>query len=67
MDPNTPQLDRLEASVLRVESKLDTFAERLVSVEKDQGWLKATTKYAAVVLLAILGKLAHLTFFTPDP
>jgi hypothetical protein len=59
------QLDRLEDSLLRVESKLDAFGQRLMATETDLGWLKASAKWGVAILMAVVGKLAHLTFFQP--
>lgn len=50
------QLDRMEA-------KQDAFTERVIAIEVDHRWLKLSGKWIATILLAVVGKIAHLTFF----
>jgi len=59
MEPTQPTPSQLD----RIEGKLDRYLERLTTVETDQRWLKASSRFMAGVLMAVMGKLAHLTFF----
>ena len=56
----------LNAQLDRIERKLDSYMERLATVETDHRWLKSGAKWSAALLMAIVGKLAHLTFFKPN-
>lgn len=48
-----------------LEEKLDKQLERVSKSEVEVAWLKTVAKYMAMVVLAVVGKLAHLSFLKP--
>ena len=60
MDPT-----QVQAQLDRIEAKLDTHLERITVVETDHKWFKGHIKFMWVLILGVVGKLAHITFFEP--
>ncbi len=59
------QLQHLDRRFDKLEEKLDKHLERISKAEVEVNWLKTASKYLAIVVLGVVGKLAHLTFFKP--
>ena len=49
----------------RIEGKLDKHLEKLAGAEADIRWIKKALSVGGIVLLGVIGKLAHITFFKP--
>lgn len=61
MDPKDFQV-HLDVRLDRLEGKLDDHLQRLSKAEADIGWIKSAGRYLTIVILGVIGKLAHLTF-----
>jgi hypothetical protein len=58
------RFDRLEAGQAATNAKLDNHLDRIATAETNIHWLKSSTRWLGGLVLAVIGKLAHLTFFT---
>ena len=57
------RFDRLEAGQAEMNAKLDNHLGRIATAETNIHWLKKTTTWIGMGLVAVIGKLAHLTFW----